>query len=384
MTQHEILLILDDDATVTEALAASLERPERTVITCGDREAAELALARVPVSLMLSDIRLTGPFAFEGLDLLRDLAGRVHGGRIVLMTGESNDAIREEARRRGAVGVLEKPFDVETLERLLPERDPSAPDSHERLSKLPPVIRIPTLDEVIQSPHLRPAFQPVIVLGTEKPDIFAYESLARFRGSAGLFDTVYLFEYAAKKKRVGDLDLVCMDRSFEHAVPLAKLGKIFINIHPRVLENGQVLVRRLTEASVLHKLPLDRVVIEITEQASIVSQDAAIDCINELRALGVEFALDDVGIAYSHLSLIDRIRPSFLKISQLFGTAFEQDSTKEKIVRNIASLAKDFGCETILEGIEERETAVAAAQIGIRYAQGYYFARPAEASTFLQ
>jgi len=384
MAQHEIVLILDDDASITEALAATLERPGRTVVTCGDRESAELALARLPVSLMLSDIRLTGPFAFEGLDLVRDLAGRIPNGRIVLMTGESNDAIRDEARRRGAMGVLEKPFEIDTIEQLLQENDRSGPDSPERVTQLPPVIKIPTLDEVIASPDLCPAFQPVIVLGTDKPETFAYESLARFRGSTPLFDTSYLFEYAAKKNRVGELDLVCMDRSFQYALPLAALGKIFINIHPHVLEEGPLLLRSLTAASTRHKLPLNRIVIEITEQASIRNQDAAVECINELRALGVEFALDDVGIAYSHLSLIDRIRPSFLKISQLFGTAFERDATKEKIVRNIASLASDFGCETILEGIEERETAVAAARLGIKYAQGYYFARPAEASTFLK
>lgn len=380
MSQREILLILDDDPTVTEGLALALEREGRTVITCNDREAAEIALSRLPISLLLTDVRLTGPFAFEGLDLVRDLAGRISGNRIVLMTGESDDALRTEAKRRGAAGVLEKPFAISALEQLL-ESQPLATILHE--STLPTIVRIPDLDEVMKADNLWPAFQPVIVLGKPGREMFAFESLARYRGSSALFDTPYLFEYAEKRKRLTDLDLSCIDRSFRDGRELAKRGKLLINIHPHVLEGGESLPHGMIASSRKWDLPLGRVVVEITEQASITQPDAAIECIDELRGLGVEFALDDVGIAFSHLSLIDRIRPVFLKISQEFGTGFERDETKKKIVRNIAALARDFGCETIIEGIEEASTAVAAAELGIRLGQGYYFARPAPAEQFL-
>jgi EAL domain-containing protein (putative c-di-GMP-specific phosphodiesterase class I) len=102
-----------------------------------------------------------------------------------------------------------------------------------------------------------------------------------------------------------------------------------------------------------------------------------------LKKEGVRFAFDDVGIAYSHLPYLDSVRPSFLKISQEFGTGFEADPTKTKIVRNLLSLATDFECDLVLEGIETADTAITAADLGIKYGQGYYFARPAEASTFV-
>ena len=65
--------------------------------------------------------------------------------------------------------------------------------------------------------------------------------------------------------------------------------------------------------------------------------------------------------AKSHLPVIGAIRPSFLKISQHFGTGFETDSTKMKIVMNLQALANDFNCEMILEGIEQKATADFAA-----------------------
>ena len=57
---------------------------------------------------------------------------------------------------------------------------------------------------------------------------------------------------------------------------------------------------------------------------------------------------------------------------------FETDVTRTKIITNLLSLAKDFGCDLILEGIEERSTAAKATDLGIRYGQGFLFGKPAE------
>lgn len=63
-----------------------------------------------------------------------------------------------------------------------------------------------------------------------------------------------------------------------------------------------------------------------------------------------------------------KIRPSLLKISQHFGTDFETDSTKMKIVMNLLSLARDFNSALILEGVENEGTAEAAVDLRIPYA----------------
>jgi len=54
-----------------------------------------------------------------------------------------------------------------------------------------------------------------------------------------------------------------------------------------------------------------------------------------------------------------------------------------KIVMNLLSLAKDFKCQLILEGIEHESTAEAAALLGIPLGQGFLFGQPAEPSAFL-
>jgi len=132
-----------------------------------------------------------------------------------------------------------------------------------------------------------------------------------------------------------------------------------------------------------HHVGLDRIVLEITEQESLHAGPQLFANVERLRAVGVRFAFDDMGVAYSHLPFIDRLRPSFLKVSQEFGTDFELDSTKMKIVMNLKSLASDFQSELILEGIETHATAEMAARMGIRYGQGFLYGRPSAPSTFV-
>jgi EAL domain-containing protein (putative c-di-GMP-specific phosphodiesterase class I) len=102
-----------------------------------------------------------------------------------------------------------------------------------------------------------------------------------------------------------------------------------------------------------------------------------------LRSHGVRFAFDDLGTAYSHLPSIAAVRPSYLKISQDFGTSCEANPAHRKIIENVQALAASFSSEVVLEGIETEETATFARDTGIRFGQGFFYSRPAESSALV-
>ncbi|HVR42644.1 MAG TPA: EAL domain-containing protein [Thermoanaerobaculia bacterium] len=373
---HQIVLILDDDEMVTEGLSLALARAGRTVITSNDLEGGELVVEWLHPSHVVSDVRLTGQFAYEGLDFIRFVKRQSPDTRIILMTGDAPDALQLEASERGAVGFLRKPFEVAELDSVL---DMMAP-YREGSSEWPEVMTIPLLDQVLESDFLSVDFQPIVRL--ESRDRLGYEALARYRSESPLRNPEILFKYAERKHRVADLEIACIRNSLRLSPALPGRLPLFLNTHPEVFAAGGRFVDGVVEAAEKGKIDYNRIVFEITEQASLASGRKALDTIAKLKGLGVRFAFDDVGIAYSHLPFMDEIRPSFLKISQHFGTGFEKDSTRTKIVRNVLALANDFGCELILEGIEEEATAAAAIDLGIKYGQGFFFARPAEASAF--
>ena len=221
------------------------------------------------------------------------------------------------------------------------------------------------LADAVDLAGLRVALQPIVALHDE--GVFAYEALTRASGGV---DTAQLFDRASARGSVM-LNLIAIRNALHAARSLPPHALLFVNADPIALASAQL-------PSVMQQgtLPLSRVVVEITERSPLVDLRATARVLDELRASGVRFALDDFASAHSHLACLDLIRPSFLKIGHGFGSAFEESASRTAIVRHTAALARDLRCSTILEGVESPSTAVAGREMGIEYAQGYHFGRP--------
>ena len=132
---HEswLILILDDDPAITEGLAFGLEREGRTLITCNDVESAELIVERMHPSHIVADIRLSGPFGYEGLDFIRFAKQHAPESRIILISGDAPEDLQREASERGAVAFLKKPFEVRELDATIDMLHCSAISATQRL-----------------------------------------------------------------------------------------------------------------------------------------------------------------------------------------------------------------------------------------------------------
>lgn len=387
MSRREHVLLIDDDRTVSEGLALLLERDGRTTIVCSDVESAEMVLTRYPVTHVVSDVQFSGSFGFEGLHFLTRIRMHRADCRIILMTGNASLELRAAAAALGAAAVLQKPFGCEELERALVSTTDG--DGEYELLNVPPI------DDVLYGGLLTSVYQPIVRLGEGEASlpvrrgsdrqngpsstVFGFEALTRITGVWAEGGPAELFDYAHRRARLADLNLTALCNSVAGATELPDDAALFINVDPSVFNAGN-LTNTIYAAAVRHALPLTRVVLEITERSAFGSDGTAFRALEELRACGVRFALDDHGSAYSHLGAIKAIQPSFIKISQTFGTGFESDDTRARIVRHVVALARDFGCRTVLEGVETASTAEAAGEMGIELAQGYHFGRPSAAS----
>jgi EAL domain-containing protein (putative c-di-GMP-specific phosphodiesterase class I) len=371
--ERQYILLADDDDAITEALSFTLDRPGRTVILCSDIDAAELALSRFPITHLVTDVQFSGDFGFEGLHFLGRVRAQVPQCRILLMTGNASPGLESAAAVHGA-SVLAKPFATSDLEKALRSADVFSVAAAEPYD----VIRIPSTEQILRGEGLSVAFQPIVRLTQDnQPHTVAYEALTRVDGP-WLDGPATLFEYIERRGKLPQLNIVMMTRAIREAAALPEDSAVFINIDPLTFAEPK-LVPELYRAALCADVSLHRIVLEITERSGF--SDCADGVIfDELRAIGVRFALDDHGSAYSHLGQISSIRPSFIKISNTFGTAFEEDETKLRIVRHTVALARDFGCETILEGVESGATARAAVDAGVPLAQGFHFSHARAAS----
>ena len=370
MSPREHVLLIDDDRDVAEGLALLLERNGRTTIVCSDVESAEMVLSRYPVTHVVSDVQFSGSFGYEGLHFLTRIRMLRANCRIILMTGHTSHELCAAAMGLGAATVLAKPFRCDELEEALAS---TADDDGEY-----ELLTVPPIEDVLYGGLLTSVYQPIVRLA-DGGSVFGFEALTRINGVWAAGGPAELFDYANRRAKLAELNLAALGTAVAGAAHLPGDAALFINVDPSVFDGGN-LTSTVRNAAARHGLPLTRLVLEITERSAFGSDGAAYRALDELRECGVRFALDDHGSAYSHLGAINAIKPSIIKISQTFGTGFETDHARVRIVRHVVALAQDFGCRTVLEGIESASTAAAAGELGIELAQGYHFGRPSAAS----
>src|SRR2546427_455242 len=254
----ETVLIVDDQAEVADGIAAALMRAGRQVIVCYDAESAQLVVETTPVFAVISDVRLTGPFRFEGLDFLDHLERHAPEARVALVSGMVTPELEVESLRRGAIAVLQKPFEIADIENILASGNGSGDAT---------LVRIPTLDEIIGGGVVRTRFQPIVRLATE--EVMGFESLAGITIESFLARPDLLFLYAERKGRVTDLELTCMASALRSGAALREQGRLFMNLHPAVLGAGERVREALTTAAARWVIPLGCIVLELPEQAAL-------------------------------------------------------------------------------------------------------------------
>jgi len=120
-----------------------------------------------------------------------------------------------------------------------------------------------------------------------------------------------------------------------------------------------------------------RFMIEVTEDAFVAKTHFQTEILPIFRRLGVGISIDDFGIGYSSLSALADITADEIKIDRSFITDIHKRPRSQGILRAIESLSEALGMTVIAEGVESfEELAYLQAATKIRYAQGFYFARP--------
>ena len=126
-----------------------------------------------------------------------------------------------------------------------------------------------------------------------------------------------------------------------------------------------------------HRVPPERVVVEVTETAVMQEIDAARATLQDIVALGVRVMIDDFGTGYSSIARLRELPVAGVKIDRSFSGLLGQSDAADRLVGAIADLAHAVDLEVVVEGVETAEAAARAGDVGCDFAQGYYFARPA-------
>jgi FixJ family two-component response regulator len=107
-----MITVIDDDESMRLALAGLMRLLGLNVETYGSAEQFLQSGGCDTTSCIITDIHMPG---LSGIDLKRWLDAHAKLAPVIMITGRSEKHLHEEARQCGAVCLLKKPFDEETL-----------------------------------------------------------------------------------------------------------------------------------------------------------------------------------------------------------------------------------------------------------------------------
>lgn len=126
-----------------------------------------------------------------------------------------------------------------------------------------------------------------------------------------------------------------------------------------------------------------RVVVEITESASLETSPDILRRVEELRSLGLRVALDDFGTGHSGFAYLREFPIDMLKIDRSFVARLGKSAADDVIVSAIAAIARSRGMAVVAEGVETEEQHLLARGAGCSHFQGYRLGRPAPLNELL-
>ncbi|HEX3777645.1 MAG TPA: EAL domain-containing protein [Polyangiaceae bacterium] len=374
-TKVRVLLVDDDDA-VRSAFRRLLERRGFSVFPCSSGREALERLASASFDAMVSDVRMPG---MSGLKLLRAVREHDLDLPVILVTGNPDVDSASEAVEYGAFQYLIKPIESEHLGQVI-----------ERAATVGRIARVKreyveefgsatfrvgdragistVLERALGS--LWVAYQP-IVKGLDY-SLFAHEVLMRST-EPDLPHPGAVLKAAERLDRVHEvgasvrsLALDGLERQPEHV--------LFVNLHPQDLKD-----ERLYAANAPFSRFASRIVLEITERASLEHIRDLRDRVAALRALGFRIALDDLGAGYAGLTSFAQLEPEFVKLDMELIRDIHSHAMKQKIVRSMVQLCHDMGKAIIGEGVECSAEAETLIELECDYLQGFFFAKPGKA-----
>jgi EAL domain-containing protein (putative c-di-GMP-specific phosphodiesterase class I) len=220
--------------------------------------------------------------------------------------------------------------------------------------------------------ELRVAFQPIVDLTTGTP--YAYEALIRGPEGQG---AGWVLAQVTEANRYR-FDQACRVAAIRQAVAAGLLetdARLSINFLPNAVYSPQACIRLTLQTAAECGLPSERLIFEFTEQEEL-DTDHAARIIGTYRQLGFATALDDFGAGHAGLGLLANIQTDVLKLDMDLIRDIDQHLPRQQIVEAMVGLCRRMDIMLIVEGIETEAELAVLRDLGIRYVQGYLFARP--------
>ncbi len=212
----------------------------------------------------------------------------------------------------------------------------------------------------------RIVYQPIYALRPQRLE--GFECLSTFDLEPRRPPNVW-FDAAAGAGLGTELELHALHKALEMLPAFAPHLSLSINCSPAAVLDGSL-------ARTLEFADLSRIVVEITEHATVDNYTTLAATLQPLRDRGARLAIDDAGAGYASMRHILNLQPDVIKLDMSITRGIDTDASRRALARGLILFAHDIGSGITAEGVETEDEARTLGDLGVDHLQGYLLGRP--------
>ena len=243
---------------------------------------------------------------------------------------------------------------------------------------------IAEMDQALEQRDITIFLQPIV---SADGKVVGAEALARWiHPEKGIISPSIFVPVFERRNLIVKMDIHIWELACQRLAIWQKEGKdwfISVNLSSKdiyFLDVFEVFTRLVAQ----HKIPADKLRLEITESAIANDINTLKNLVDRLRRFGFVVEIDDFGSGYSSLNMLSSLSVDVVKIDRVFLDSTTTDRKSREILKSVIQLVKNIGMSVITEGIEHEEQIKLLDDVGCDMYQGYYYSKPVKESEFIQ
>lgn len=204
-----------------------------------------------------------------------------------------------------------------------------------------------------------------------------HEALVRIEGPNGeIIPPGKFIPWAEAIGLVAQIDLWVLEHAIEVLNERPDMN-VAINLSARSISRPSFLTQ-VEQRVASSGLAPGRLGFEITETAGLGNFKEVRNWMRRMKALGCSFAIDDFGSGHTSMSYLSDLPVDIVKITGTIVTSMVGNPSHGLVVEAINSVVHVVGAWTVAESVENEEALLELKNMGIDFAQGFYFAPPTD------
>lgn len=234
--------------------------------------------------------------------------------------------------------------------------------------KMTPVELDELLEKVLSKKALRSLYQPMVDL--KEKTVHGYEEFTRIESTKRI-DIIDFFNHVIERNKFEKVQQILLVNGIENfeTITTKEANRLFVNADFNSYE------KYANKPRIYDMMDRTKIVIEFQnyDKVDILKLQNTINLIHKNGGL---VALDKYGVTKLRLDEINMLNIDYIVTDVSLVKNISNDLERQRFIADLVTYSISRNIDVIVVGIEDKETLDIVKKLGVRYVQGYYFAKP--------